>query len=82
MLEFGELPIRIRKVVYFTLCATHQRSWAKAISHGLPNFFKRSGRTMIPMVPGFLLTFWCMKWSVAENKKSKRKNPKLYEKDT
>lgn len=52
MLEFGELPIRIRKVVYFTLCATHQKSWAKAISHGLPNFFKRSGRAMMPMAPG------------------------------
>ncbi|XP_017758915.1 PREDICTED: cytochrome b-c1 complex subunit 8-like [Eufriesea mexicana] len=81
-LEFGELPIRIRKIVYYTLCSSNQRFWAKSVSHGLPNLFRRTARAFVPTVPALLMLIWCIKWSTAEYRRALRKNPKLYENDT
>ncbi|XP_033313612.1 cytochrome b-c1 complex subunit 8-like [Bombus bifarius] len=81
VLNFGELPVRIRKIMYYTLCATHQRFWAKSISHGLPNFLKRSMHALVPMVPAFLSTVVIVKWANEEYRRSKRKDRKLNERD-
>ncbi|CAL7945375.1 unnamed protein product [Xylocopa violacea] len=80
-LQFGNLPIRLRKIVYYTLSATDQKFWAKSISHGLPNFCKRAVKQFVPMIPGLLMTIFCVTWAPMENKKSKRKDPKVYEND-
>ncbi|XP_076179559.1 cytochrome b-c1 complex subunit 8 [Ptiloglossa arizonensis] len=81
-LKFGELPVRIRKVVYYTLCSMEQRVWAKSVSHSIPNLFYRAMHALPPIMPGLLTTVCIIKWGIAENKRSKRKDPKLYENDT
>lgn len=53
-LEFGELPVRIRKIVYYTLASSDQRIWAKFIFPGVQNFLIRSFYTSLPMAPGKL----------------------------
>ncbi|XP_076663942.1 cytochrome b-c1 complex subunit 8 [Andrena cerasifolii] len=81
-LEFGELPVRIRRVVYYTLTAMEQKFWVKSVSHGIPNMFRRAVQALPTMAPGIIMTVGTMAWSTAANRKSKRKDPKLYENDT
>nr|XP_034195968.1 cytochrome b-c1 complex subunit 8-like [Osmia lignaria] len=81
-MKFGELPVRIRRVVYYTLAADEQRFWAKFISHSLPEFFKRSLYLSTTMAPAFLMTLGIYTWSHAEYKRVGRKNPALYEKNS
>nr|XP_012140550.1 PREDICTED: cytochrome b-c1 complex subunit 8-like [Megachile rotundata] len=81
-LQFGDLPIRIRRIVYYTLAADDQRFWAKFLSHSLPNLFKRSVYNAIVMAPGCLMSVILMKWSKAEHRRAKRKNPALYEQNS
>ncbi|XP_076231213.1 cytochrome b-c1 complex subunit 8 [Calliopsis andreniformis] len=81
-LEMGDLPVRIRRVVYYALSPTEQKVWAKTVSHSLPNLFMRAMRALPSMTPGFLMTVWCVIWGEATFKRVHRKDPKLYENDT
>lgn len=54
-LEFGKLPIRIRRVVYYGLSPLEQRAWAKLISHGMPNLLLRALRALPTVAPGMHL---------------------------
>lgn len=54
-LEFGELPIRIRRIAYYGLSPLEQRVWAKSISHGIPNLLNRAIRVVLIVVPRMYL---------------------------
>ena len=55
VLKFGNLPIHIRRVVYYSLSPLEQRAWAKSITHGIPNWLRRISRALPPMLPGAYL---------------------------
>ncbi|CAK9825006.1 Cytochrome b-c1 complex subunit 8 [Anthophora retusa] len=78
----GNLPIRIRKIVMYTLSATDQKFFFKFFTHDVPNLSMRAVEAAIPIIPSALLMIWLMRWCPKEHKKSKRKDPKLYENDT
>ncbi|XP_076620089.1 cytochrome b-c1 complex subunit 8 [Colletes latitarsis] len=80
--EFGKLPIRIRRIVHYTLSSMEQRFWAKSVSHGIPNLFWRTLRILPEMTPAMIVMIWTYKWSTAEHRKINRKDPRLYENDT
>ncbi|KYN02639.1 PREDICTED: cytochrome b-c1 complex subunit 8-like [Cyphomyrmex costatus] len=80
-LEFGNLPIRIRRIVYFGLSPLEQRAWAKSITHGVPNSLNRAMRALPPMLPGFLMSVGVVTWATAAHDRYSRKDPKLYEND-
>ena len=48
--EFGNLA-KIRGVVYFRLSPHEQRAFAGAISHGVPNMFRRFRESVLTVVP-------------------------------
>ncbi|KAG5323047.1 QCR8 protein, partial [Acromyrmex heyeri] len=54
-LQFGNLPIRIRRIVYYSLSPLEQRVWAKSVTHGIPNILRRVMRVLPPMIPGAYL---------------------------
>lgn len=54
-LQFGNLPIRIRRVVYYGLSPMEQRAWAKSATHGIPNLISRAIRALPTMLPGIYL---------------------------
>ncbi|KAL0113323.1 hypothetical protein PUN28_012464 [Cardiocondyla obscurior] len=72
-LEFGNLPIQIRRIAYYGL-SLEQPAWAKSITHGMPNLLNRAMRTL----PTMQYTY---KWSNAANDRFSRENLKLYEND-
>ncbi|XP_012055931.1 PREDICTED: cytochrome b-c1 complex subunit 8-like [Atta cephalotes] len=80
-LEFGNLPIHIRRVVYYSLSPLEQRAWTKSITHGIPNWLRRISRALPPMLPGCIMTVGIMTWAPAAHDRYTRKDPKLYEKD-
>ncbi|KYN29644.1 PREDICTED: cytochrome b-c1 complex subunit 8-like [Trachymyrmex cornetzi] len=80
-LQFGNLPIRIRRVVYYSLSPLEQRAWAKSITHGIPNLLSRAMRALPPMLPGFIMSTGIYMWSTAAHDRYTRKDPKLYEND-
>lgn len=51
-LKFGNLPIRIHRIVYYSLSPLEQRVWAKSITHGVPNLLNRAMRVLPTMLPG------------------------------
>ncbi|XP_029665329.1 cytochrome b-c1 complex subunit 8-like [Formica exsecta] len=80
-LQFGNLPIRIRRVVYYSISPTEQRAWAKSMTHGIPNLVNRAMRALPTMLPGFIMSVVVYKWSTATYDRYNRKDPKLYEND-
>ncbi|XP_011060537.1 PREDICTED: cytochrome b-c1 complex subunit 8-like [Acromyrmex echinatior] len=80
-LQFGNLPIRIRRIVYYSLSPLEQRAWAKSITHGVPHMMKRIMRLLPPMIPGFTMTVVVITWANAAHDRYTRKDPKLYEGD-
>jgi len=58
VLQFGNLPIHIRRVVYYSLSPLEQRAWAKSITHGIPNWLRRISRALPPMLPGAYLNIY------------------------
>lgn len=54
-LEFGNLPIRIRRILYYGLSSAEQRAWAKSVSHGIPNLVDKTLRVLPTMLPGVYL---------------------------
>lgn len=51
-LGFGELPVRVRRVVYYTLTAWEQKYWVDFFSQQVPNFFRGAKELAVPMGPG------------------------------
>ncbi|KYQ60373.1 Cytochrome b-c1 complex subunit 8, partial [Trachymyrmex zeteki] len=78
---FGNLPIRIRRIVYYSLSPLEQRAWAKSITHGIPNLLSRAMRVLPTMLPGFIMSAMIYTWSTAAYDRYTRKDPKLYEND-
>ncbi|CAK9804544.1 Cytochrome b-c1 complex subunit 8 [Anthophora plagiata] len=81
-LILGNLPVRIRKIVMYTLSATDQKFFVKFFTRDVPNLSMRAVEAAIPILPSSLFIIWLMHWSSKEYKRSLRKNPKLYENDT
>lgn len=54
-LQFGNLPVRIRRIVYYSLSPTEQRAWAKSMTHGIPNLANRAMRALPTMLPGIYI---------------------------
>ncbi|XP_077275692.1 cytochrome b-c1 complex subunit 8 [Temnothorax americanus] len=80
-LQFGNLPVRIRRIVYYGLSPLEQRAWAKSITHGMPNLLSRAIRALPTVLPGFIMSAVIYKWSTAAHDRYSRKDPKLYEND-
>ncbi|KAG7197915.1 hypothetical protein KM043_016154 [Ampulex compressa] len=74
--------VRVRRLIFYGLSPMEQRVWAKSISHDTINFIKRAIRAFPRLSPAIISTLAVYKWSIRENIRSKRKNPKLYENDT
>ncbi|RLU26966.1 hypothetical protein DMN91_000765 [Ooceraea biroi] len=80
-LEFGKLPIRIRRILYYSLAPEEQRAWAKSVTHGIPNLVDRIIYALPTVLPGFIMSAVIYKWSTAAHEQYIRKDPKLYEND-
>lgn len=51
-LQFGNLPVRIRRVVYYSLSPIEQQAWAKSMTHGIPNLVNRALHALPTVLPG------------------------------
>ncbi|KAL6436550.1 hypothetical protein ACFW04_004786 [Cataglyphis niger] len=80
-LQFGNLPIRIHKVVYYSLSPIEQQAWIKSTTHGMPNLVKRALYALPTVLPGFIMSAVIYKWSIVAHDRYIRKDPKLYEND-
>ncbi|KAL6258559.1 hypothetical protein P5V15_010514 [Pogonomyrmex californicus] len=80
-LKFGKLPVRIYRIIYYSLSPLEQRIWAKSMTHEIPNLFRRAMHVLPTMLPGFIMSAGIYKWSIAAHDRYTRKDPKLYEND-
>jgi len=51
-LEFGRLPIRIRRILYYSLSPEEQRAWPKSFRQEIPNMLERMIFTLPTVLPG------------------------------
>ncbi|XP_015594958.1 cytochrome b-c1 complex subunit 8-like [Cephus cinctus] len=80
-LEFGHLPVHIRRIAYYTLSPYEQKLWVNFFSTDIPNLFRRAIYVAPRIAPGLLLSAFVYTWTPAEHKRLNRKDPKLYEND-
>ncbi|XP_015510144.1 cytochrome b-c1 complex subunit 8 [Neodiprion pinetum] len=77
---FGNL-YKLRGIIYYRLSPYEQRAFAGAISHGVPNVFRRIKENLFTMGPPFLIAYLVYDWAEKEHARLQRKNPKDYEND-
>lgn len=62
---FGNLPCKVRGIVYYSLSPFEQRAFGGAISKGIPNLARRFkdevGYVLPPFVIGYLIYDWAKK---------------------
>ncbi|XP_076646492.1 cytochrome b-c1 complex subunit 8 [Halictus rubicundus] len=80
-LEFGTIPVRIRGIVFYTLTGFEQKYWVNFLSQTVPSAIRIIAENTMFATPAVLLGAWTLVWSKKEHKRSKRKDPKMYEND-
>ncbi|XP_012279587.1 cytochrome b-c1 complex subunit 8-like [Orussus abietinus] len=78
--SFGELPIRIRRILMYTLSPYEQVTWPNALE-SIIGIIKRGAYNLPMVAPPFIFTAFFMNWAENENNRLKRKCPKQYEND-
>nr|XP_045594770.1 cytochrome b-c1 complex subunit 8-like [Procambarus clarkii] len=78
--KFGELAY-VRGIIKYSLSPFEQKAFAGAISHGLPNLFRRFRSQVFRVAPPFVIAY--MVYTAVENRHEQlmRKNPADYEND-
>ncbi|XP_014680774.1 PREDICTED: cytochrome b-c1 complex subunit 8-like [Priapulus caudatus] len=50
-LHFGELPTKVRGIIYYSLSPYEQRAYAGTLKKGIPNTFRRFRGSVLKVVP-------------------------------
>ncbi len=77
---FGNLGVRIRHAVTYSISPYEQRAFAGLISEGIPNVMRRS-KSALFFVPGLGSALLLYYYGTKAYEHSLRKNPKDYEND-
>jgi len=77
---FGNLGVRVRHVITYSISPYEQRVFIGMLKEGLPNLLRRSKQLLyfVPGVGHFLLVYY---FSNKIYERNLRKNPKDYEND-
>ncbi|XP_053599989.1 cytochrome b-c1 complex subunit 8 [Plodia interpunctella] len=78
--HFGELA-KIRGLISYKLSPHEQRAFANAVSHGIPNIFRRFRETVFRVVPPFVIGYLIYEGVEREHHRRGRKNPADFEND-
>ncbi|KAL5011639.1 hypothetical protein ScPMuIL_010190 [Solemya velum] len=71
---FGNLTT-VRGIIYYGLSPFEQRAFAGAISHGVPNMFRRFRGQVFRIVPPLVLSYLVYDWGEKEHTRLMRKDP-------
>lgn len=77
---FGELAY-VRGIIKYTLSPFEQRAFAGAVSHGVPNMFRRFRSQVLKVAPPFIIGYMIYSGVEASHDQLMRKNPADYEND-
>ena len=77
---FGNLGVRVRHIITYSISPYEQRIFTGFLKEGFPNLLRRSKDLLyfVPGVGGFLLTYY---YGNKAYERNLRKNPKDYEND-
>ncbi|XP_006889904.1 PREDICTED: cytochrome b-c1 complex subunit 8-like [Elephantulus edwardii] len=78
--EFGNL-VQMQHVITYSLSPFEQRAFPHCFSKWIPNMLRRTWASMMRVLPPFVVFYLVYTWGNEEFKKSKRKNPAVYEND-
>jgi len=78
-LHFGNLGVRVRGIIYYSLSPHEQRAFANILSKGFPNTLRRIQAQFLRVFPPIFAGYLLYDWAEKENKRLSRKNPKDYE---
>ncbi|XP_063784233.1 cytochrome b-c1 complex subunit 8 [Pseudophryne corroboree] len=78
--HFGDLA-KVRHIITFTLSPFEQRSFANAISKGIPNVWRRFSSNALTVLPPFFLAYLVYNWGTREHLRLKKKDPSVYDND-
>ncbi|XP_068249146.1 cytochrome b-c1 complex subunit 8 [Palaemon carinicauda] len=77
---FGQLAY-VRGIIKFSLSPFEQRAFAGAISHGVPNMFRRFRSQVLKVAPPFIIGYLIYQSVEAKHAQMMRKNPADFEND-
>ncbi|XP_064610020.1 cytochrome b-c1 complex subunit 8-like [Liolophura sinensis] len=72
--SFGNL-YKVHGLVSYSLSPYEQKAFAGAISHGIPNMFRRFRGQVFRVVPPLIIGYMVYDWGKKENARLSRKNP-------
>ncbi|XP_067613560.1 cytochrome b-c1 complex subunit 8 [Eurosta solidaginis] len=76
--HFGNLA-KVHGIVTYKLSPYEQRAFAGAISHGVPNMFRRFRSNVFTVAPPFIVGYLIYDLTEREHERQMRKNPKDFE---
>lgn len=79
-LHFGELA-KIRGLITYKLSPHEQRAFAGALSHGIPNTFRRFRECVFRVAPPFIIGYLIYEGVESTYQRNQRKNPADYAND-
>ncbi|XP_023348451.1 cytochrome b-c1 complex subunit 8 [Eurytemora carolleeae] len=74
-LGFGHLGVKVRGTTKYHLSPMEQRAFAGAISSGVPNTLWRIRRSILTVVPPFIIAYLIYDASEKEHDRLQRKQP-------
>jgi len=74
-LNFGTLGVKIRGTTKYSLSPMEQKAFAGAITQGIPNTLWRIRRSVLTVVPPFILSYLLYDWAEKEHERLTRKQP-------
>jgi len=80
--QWGNLGVRVRGVITYSLSPFEQRAFAGAISQGVPNMVRRIRGQFFRVVPPFVIAYMIYDWGEKANALTSRKNPADFEHET
>jgi ubiquinol-cytochrome c reductase subunit 8 len=80
-IHFGNLGVKVRGLIYYSLSPHEQRAFAGILSHGFPNTLRRIRDQALRVFPPIGLGYLLYDWGEKENQRLSRKNPKDYADD-
>merc|ERR1711963_390412 len=60
---FGNLGVRVRGIITYSLSPFEQRAFAGVISHGVPNTFRRFRSQIFRVAPPFIVGYMIYDWA-------------------
>ncbi|XP_066984075.1 cytochrome b-c1 complex subunit 8 [Macrobrachium rosenbergii] len=77
---FGQLAY-VRGIIKFSISPFEQRAFAGAVSHGVPNMFRRFRSQVFKVAPPFIIAYLVYQSVESKHSQMMRKNPADYEND-